>query len=235
MWDETSPCCNDRKRNGSSRARDEACFRDVTLGAVQDEYDHDDGHGAYWCCGPGNGPVDGIRHSQQILLCASTIGPDHPLLSSWKIHLRHSDAVPDTSSLASLLPNDSGILLLRLDLPLLELQSASAKNAEHVSSYRNGHNRRIQLQCSPHYSAERRFLLRGNRSPHHLRSLWSLVGDEISARYDRRVGGSAPPGSASGQSSPRWERDAHSNFTGPGWRHHCSETWRSSACRRENS
>src|SRR5439155_13144634 len=63
---------------------------------------------------------------------------------------------PLSSSLASLPTNDSGLLLLRLDLPLLELQSSSAKNAEHVSSDRNGHNRRVQLQRSPHYSAERR-------------------------------------------------------------------------------
>src|SRR5712664_4013113 len=184
MWDETSPCCNDRRRNGSSRARDEACFQDVTVGAVQDEYDHDDGHGAYWCCGPGNGPVDGVRHSQQILLRTHTISPDHPLLSSRKIHLRHSTAIPDTSFLASLPPNNAGILLLGLDLPLLKLQSSSAKNAEHVSPHCDGHNRRVQLQRSPHDSAERRFLLRGNRPPHHLRPLRSLVGDEISPRYN---------------------------------------------------
>src|SRR2546428_11135117 len=36
-----------------------------------------------------------------------------------------------------------------------------------------------------------------------------------------------PPSS---ESSPRWERESHSNFTGPGWRHHYSETWRPSAC-----
>src|SRR5260370_42482896 len=122
MWDETRPCCDDRKRNGSPRARNEACLQDVALGAVQDEYDDDDGHGAYWCCGPRNGPVDGVRHSQQILLRTHTISPDHPLLSSRKIHLRHSTPVPDTSSLASLPTNHSTLLLLRLVLPLLELQ-----------------------------------------------------------------------------------------------------------------
>src|SRR5713101_2620128 len=113
---------------------------------------------------------------QQILLRTHTISPDHPLLSSRKIHLRHSTAIPDTSSLASLPPNNAGILLLGLDLPLLKLQSSPGKNAEHVSSHRNGHNRRVQLQRSPDYSAERRFLLRGNRPPRHLRTVRSLVG-----------------------------------------------------------
>src|SRR2546429_667946 len=91
---------------------------------------------------------------------------------------------PLSSSLASLPTNDSGLLLLRLDLHLLELQSSSAKNADHVSSDRNGNNRRVQLQRSPHCSAERRFLLRSNRSPHHLRLVWPLVGDEISTWYN---------------------------------------------------
>src|SRR2546428_1194614 len=58
------------------------------LGEVQNEYDHDDGHGAYRCCGPRNGPVDGIRHSQQILLRTNAISPNYPLLASRKIHLR---------------------------------------------------------------------------------------------------------------------------------------------------
>ena len=35
------------------------------LGEVQNEYDHDRGHGAYRCCGPRNGPVDRIRHRQK--------------------------------------------------------------------------------------------------------------------------------------------------------------------------
>src|SRR5467141_3270214 len=184
MWYETSPDLHDRKRNGSSRARDEACFRDVALGAVQDEYDHDDGHGAYRCCGPRNGPVDGVRHSQQILLCTNTISPNHRLLAARKIHLRLPSPSSHPGSLASLPTDNSGLLLLGLDIPLLKLQSSSAENAEHVSPYRNGHNRCVQLQCSTHDSAERRFLLRSNRPPHHLRTVWSLVGDEISTRYD---------------------------------------------------
>src|SRR2546425_7228613 len=143
MWDETSP--DRRKRNGSPRACDEAYFQDVPMGEVQDEYDHDDGHGAYRCCGPRNGPVDGTRHSQQILLRTSTISPDHSLLASRKIHLRYSAAIPNTGSMAPFPANNSRTLLLRLDLPLLELQSSSAKNAEHVSSHRNRHNRRVQL------------------------------------------------------------------------------------------
>ena len=184
MWDETSPDRPKRRRNGSPRACDEARFQDVAPGAVQDEYDHDDGHGAYWCCGPRNGPVDGIRHSPEILLCVNTIGPDHSLLASRKIHLQHSAPSPHTCSLASLPTDDSGLLLLRLDLPLFKLQSSTTKNTEHVGPYRNGHNRRVQLQRSPHYSPERRFLIRSNRPPHHLRPVWSLVGDEISTWYN---------------------------------------------------
>src|SRR5438876_7270891 len=57
MWDETSSDRHHRKGNGSSRARGEACFQDIALGAIQDEYDHGDGHGAYRCGGPGNGPL----------------------------------------------------------------------------------------------------------------------------------------------------------------------------------
>src|SRR5437870_9961843 len=111
MWDETSPYRQDRRRNGPSRARHETCFQDVPLGAVQDEYEHDHGHGAHWCCGPRNGEADGIRHSPEILLRANTISPDHPLLASGKIHLRLSAPSPNTSSLASLSTNNSSILL----------------------------------------------------------------------------------------------------------------------------
>src|SRR5712664_30130 len=229
MRHETSPGRNDRRRNGSSRARDEACLQDVALGAVQDEYDHDHGHGAYRCCGPRNGPVDGGRHSQQILLRTNTISPDHPLLSARKIHLRHSTAIPDTSSVASLPPNNSSLLLLRLDLSLLKLQGSPRKNTEHVSPHRNGHNRRLQLQRSPHSSPERRFLLRGHRPPHHLRTVRSLVGDEISPGYNRRLGGSAQAGSASSQSYARRKRDSRPNLRGPSWRHHNPETRRPSA------
>ena len=64
------------------------------LGEVQNEYDHDRGHGAYRCCGPRNGPVDRIRHSPEILLHTNTISPDHSLLASRKIHLRISAASP---------------------------------------------------------------------------------------------------------------------------------------------
>jgi len=184
MWDETSPDRRRRRRNGSPRASNEACFQDVSLGAIQDEYDHDYGHGSYRCCGPRNGPVDGIRHSPEILLRTNTISPDHSLLASRKIHLRLSAAISDTSALDSLPTNDACVLLLRLDLPLLKLQSSPTKNTEHVGPHRNGHNRCVQLQRSPHDPAERRFLLRGNRPPHHLRPVWSLVGDEISARYN---------------------------------------------------
>src|SRR5438876_5253811 len=115
MWNETSPDRNDRKRNGPSRAHNEARFQEVTLGAVQDEYDHDDGHGAYWCCGPRNGPIDGTRHSPEIPLRTNTITSDHSILASRKIRLRHSTASPLTSPLASLPANNSSILLLRLD------------------------------------------------------------------------------------------------------------------------
>src|SRR2546425_7154078 len=59
-----------------------------------------------------------------------------------------------TPVLASLPTNHSGLLLLRLDLPLLELQSSPTKNAEHVSPHCNGHNRGIQLQRSPHYCGD---------------------------------------------------------------------------------
>jgi len=48
--------------------------------------------------------------------------------------------------------------LLRLDLPLLKLQSSPTKNTEHVSPHRNRHYRGIWLQCSPHDSAGRRLL-----------------------------------------------------------------------------
>src|SRR3989442_2593423 len=203
MRDETSLYRQDQRRNGASRTRDEACFQDVALGEVQDEYDHGDGHGAYRCCGPRNGPIDGIRHSQQILLRTDTVSSDHSLFASRKIHLRLSARSPYSSSLASLPTNNSCILLLRLDLPLLKLQGSPTKNTEHVSPHRNGHNRGIQLQRSPDDSAKRRFLLRGNRSPHHLRPVWSLVGNEISPRHNRRSRGIAPAGPASSQSSPR--------------------------------
>src|SRR5712692_8006001 len=230
MWDETSPYRQNRRRNGSSRARYEACFQDVPLGEVQDEYDHDNGHGTYRCCGSRNGEVDGIRHSPEILLRSDTISPDHPLLAAWKIHLRLSAASPCTRSLDSLPTNNSCILLLRLDLPLLKRQGSSTKNTEHVSSHRSGHNGGLQLQRSPHHSAKRRFLLRGRLPPRHFRPIWPLDGDEISARHNRRLAGIAPTGSASSQSSPRWERESHLNFTSPSRRHHNSETRRPSAC-----
>src|SRR5712691_10885059 len=107
MWDETSPYRQNRRRNGSSRARYEACFQDVPLGEVQDEYGHDNGDGAYRCCGSRNGEVDGIRHSPEILLRSDTISPDHPLLAAWKTNLWLSAASPYTRSLASFPPNDS--------------------------------------------------------------------------------------------------------------------------------
>src|SRR6266516_799812 len=157
MWDETSPYRKDRRRNGSQRTRNEACFQDVALGEIQDEHDHDHRHGTHWRCGPRNGEVDGIRHSPEILLRTDIISPDHPLLASRKIHFRLSAASPYTSSLASFPPNDSYVLLLRLDFPLLKLQSCSNSNTKHVSSHRSGHNGSLRLQCSPHDSAKRRF------------------------------------------------------------------------------
>src|SRR3989442_13844878 len=155
MRDETCLYRQDRKRNGPSRARHEAGFPDVPLGEIQDEYDHDHGHGAYWRCGPRNGEVDGTRHSPEILLRPDSISPDHLLLTSRKPHLRLSAASPHSSSLDSLPTNNSSILLFRLDFPLLKLQSSSAKNAKHVSSHRSGHNGLLRLQRSPHDSAKR--------------------------------------------------------------------------------
>ena len=152
MWDETSP--DRRKRNGSPRACDEAYFQDVPMGEVQDEYDHDDGHGAYRCCGPRNGPVDGIRHSQQILLRTNAISPNYPLLASRKIHLR----VQRPS------PTPVPWLLFLLTTPVYfysgwiflysSFRASPTKNAEHVSPHCNGHNRGIQLQRSPHYCGD---------------------------------------------------------------------------------
>ena len=235
MWDETGRGLEERRRNGSSRARHEVCFQDVRLGPVQDEHDHDDGHGAYGCFGSGNGPVDGIGHSQQILVCTDTIGPDHLLLASRKIHLWLSTASAHTSSLASLPTNNSCVLLLRLDFPLLKLQSSSTRNTEHVSPHRDGHYSGIWIQCFPYDSAKRRFLLRGNFPAHHFRPVWSLVGDEIPPGHNRCSGGSPPACSASSQSSPRRQRESDPNLTGPGWRRHNSEAWRPSACRRDNN
>src|SRR5262245_59301763 len=108
MRDETRQCRQDPRRNGSSRARDEACFPDVPLGEIQDEYDHDDGHGTHWCCWQRNGKVDGVRRSPEILLRTNTIIPNHSLLASRKIHLRLSAASPYTSSFASFPANNSG-------------------------------------------------------------------------------------------------------------------------------
>src|SRR2546425_12794403 len=92
MRDETSANRQDRRRNGTSRARHEAGSQDVPLGEAQDEHDHDHGHGAYRCCGSRNGEVDGIRHPPEILLRTDTISPNHPLLASRKPHLRFSAA-----------------------------------------------------------------------------------------------------------------------------------------------
>ena len=64
-------------------------------------------------------------------------------------------SVPNASSLASLPAYNSGILLLRLDLPLLKHQGTSTENTEHVSSHRSRHNCRLRLQRSPNDSAER--------------------------------------------------------------------------------
>src|SRR5712692_7126267 len=98
------------------------------MGEIQDEYDHDHGHGTHRCRRPRNGKVDGIRHSPEILLCTDTINPNHPLLHSRKTHLRLSTASSYTSSLDSLPTNNSCILLLRLDFPLLQLQGSSTSN-----------------------------------------------------------------------------------------------------------
>ena len=124
MWDETSAYREDRERNGSSRARYDACLPDVAPGEIQDEHDHDDGHGAYWCCGPGNGEADGAGYSPKILLRTNTISPNHPLLASRKTHLRLSAPSPDTGSLDSLPSYNSRVLLLGLDLPLLQRQGS---------------------------------------------------------------------------------------------------------------
>src|SRR5207247_10085609 len=81
MWDETGRGLEERRRNGSSRARHEVCFQDVRLGPVQDEHDHDDGNGTYWGCGSRNGETNGIRYSTEILLRADTILSNHPVLA----------------------------------------------------------------------------------------------------------------------------------------------------------
>src|SRR5437867_8501299 len=64
------------------------------MGEIQDEHDHDDGHGTHRCFRPRNGQVDGIRHSPEILHRTNTVSPDRPLLASRKIHLRLSAASP---------------------------------------------------------------------------------------------------------------------------------------------
>src|SRR5207249_12020056 len=137
MWDETSSSRQDRRRNGSSQACDEAFFQDIPLGEIQDEHDHDYGDGAHWRCWSRDGEVDGIGHSPEILLRTHTISPNHSLLASRKIHLRLSAASAYTSSLASFRTDNSCILLLRLDFPLLKLQGPSTQIAEHVCSHRS--------------------------------------------------------------------------------------------------
>jgi len=199
------------------------------MGEIQDEHDHDDGHGTHRCFRPRNGQVDGIRHSPEILHRTNTVSPDRPLLASRKIHLRLSAASPYTSSVDSLSTNNPRILLLRLDFPLFKLQSSPTSHTKHVSSHRSRHNRRLQLQRSPHNPAKRRFLLRGNRPPSHLRPLWPLDGDEISARNNRCPAGATPAGSTSSQSSPRWEREPHPNLSSSSRQHHNSQTRRPSA------
>ena len=119
MWDETSSDRHDRKRNGSPRARDEACFQDVALGAIQDEYDHDDGHGAYWCCGPTNGRLIELDIRNKFFFALVLSVPIILYSPLGKFIFGIQLPAPLSSSLASLPTNDSGLLLLRLDLPLL--------------------------------------------------------------------------------------------------------------------
>src|SRR5213594_2290211 len=110
------------------------------MGEIQDEHDHDDGHGTHRCFRPRNGQVDGIRHSPEILHRTNTVSPDRPLLASRKIHLRLSAASPYTSSVDSLPTNNSRILLLGLDFPILKLQSSTTKNTKHVRPNRSWHH-----------------------------------------------------------------------------------------------
>jgi len=177
-----------------------------------------------------------FRHSHNSS-STNSLKSDHPLPLSENSFSAFSPPSPMPVPWLSLPATNSGILLLQAGyIPLPQASELSNKERLNMSVlHRNRHNALRTASVFSSLSAERRFLLRGKPPSSSPSSSSVTGGDEISARYDRRVGGSAPPGSASGQSSPRWERDASFQLHRSWLRHHCSETWRSSACRRENS